>query len=89
MSNAAITYPKISGNPDSHDVKIKPIEANDNGDDNSDEELNELLKDGYKKLTIGNVLKTKHDEKILNFKCELIELMKKQLDTINLIISLK
>ena len=94
MSNVVLTYPKISSDSDSHNVKIKPIEANDNCSDNSDdnsdeEELNKLLKDEDKKLTINNDLKTTQDEKLLNYKCELIELMKKQLDTINLIISLK
>ena len=84
MSNAALTYPKISSDSDSHNVKIKPTDASDN-----EEELNELLNDEYKKLTMNNDLKTTQDEKLLNYKCELIELMEKQLDTINLIISLK
>ena len=75
---------KISSDSDSHNVKIKPTDASDN-----EEELNELLNDEYKKLTMNNDLKTTQDEKLLNYKCELIELMEKQLDTINSIISLK
>ena len=47
--------------------------------DSHNEVKNEMVEDSKIKL----------DEKILNLKCELIELMKKQLDTINLLISLK
>ena len=52
------------------------------------EELEELLKNNEKKITIESILKSRQD-KLMNFKYELIELMKKQLDTIDLIINLK
>ena len=84
MFNATPIYPKICSNSDLRNVKIKSIDSNNDND--SDEKLTESLED--EKIKMDDFL-TKRDEKILMFKCELIELMKKQLETIDLIISLK
>lgn len=83
MFNTTPTYPKICSDSDLCNVKIKSIDSNN---DDSDDKLTESSKD--EKIKINDFL-TKRDEKILMFKCELIELMKKQLETIDLIISLK
>ena len=68
-------------------INYPQIDDLNSHEDIESEKLEELLKN-EKKITIEGILKSRQD-KLINFKHELIELMKKQLDTIDLIINLK
>ena len=79
------SYPQLSSDSDSHNVKITTITKTE------EEELDEILeKEGIEvNENDESTDENKSNDSLMDFKRDLIKLMNKQLETINLIVNLK